>query len=97
MWDKINHFIGNVSPNSSTKFSYTYKGDKKIVKVKPGCSNCTVAKLKGRTLEVTYNAGGFSQHLKKTHTQLPINKNIFVEYEDGSKDKLTFSGYMINR
>lgn len=94
MWDETRKNIGAVRPYSETNFTFTYTGDKGVKKVTPSCASCTKVKYNNGTLNVTYTHGVFPYHLAHSHSQLPINKDIIIEYMDGSKDKLSFYGIL---
>lgn len=94
-WVKSKIELGQMYENTKKDFSFDYIGNLKILKVTPGCSNCTKVSLKGNKLNVTYKANKIPIHIKMMQDFQLVTKTINVKYEDGNEKTLLFTAKII--
>lgn len=94
-WKQYTVNIGYVKEKTSrlVKFESTRPLD--IQHISPGCSECTkFIDYKDNILTFRYDASSFPVHLLP-EKESPIRKYVTVYYEDGSREELTFVGFLI--
>lgn len=94
-WKQYTVNIGYVKEKTSRLVKFESKIPLQIQHISPGCSECTkFIDYKDNILTFRYDASSFPVHLLP-EKESPIRKYVTVYYEDGSREELTFVGFLI--
>ena len=89
--------LGQMYENSKKNFSFEYVGNLKILKITPGCSNCTKTSLAINKINVEYKSSKIPVHIAIKQNFQIVTKYIIVKYENGDEEKLIFTAKIIKK
>ena len=87
-WNRKSIHFGNVAPGTNQPYSFNYLGGRKIQSVQSSCG-CTTSKNEDNVISGVWVT---SHDLSWSPQQLvPSSKEVYVTFEDGTKETLTLS------